>query len=213
MLYLHVSYLRDNCLTVILSLLLHHFITLFYPPFTGYFGYSFYFGQYLSVCLSLASIVFIYLIGVKITKPVVGLIAAGLFAVSPDMIYYGRRETQEALGIFLIILAIYFIVDFIINKKTQPPYFSPAWLWVLVIATKYTFVPAVLAVFGAAIIFLMGKVFLGGTTAARQAFILDHLLRSGRACRCPCFSLLFGLVRFRFPYRFCQLHTYRSVLW
>jgi len=122
------------------------------------FGYSFYFGQYLSVCLSLASIVFIYLIGVKITKPVVGLIAAGLFAVSPDMIYYGRRETQEALGIFLIILAIYFIVDFIINKKRNRLIFSGLALG-LVIATKYTFVPAVLAVFGAAIIFLMGKVF------------------------------------------------------
>jgi 4-amino-4-deoxy-L-arabinose transferase-like glycosyltransferase len=122
------------------------------------FGYNFYYGQYLSVFLSLASIVLIYFTGRKISRPGVGLVAAAFFAVSPEMIYAGRRVTQEALCIFLVVLAIYFIVDFIITSKRSRLIFCGLVLG-LAVAAKYTFLPAALAVVGAAVFFFMGETF------------------------------------------------------
>jgi len=138
------------------------------------FGYSFYYGQYLSVFLSLASIVLIYLIGLKISKPGVGLLAAAFFAVSPEMVYSGRRVTQETLCIFLVILSIYFILDFIVAKKHSRLILCGLALG-LAVAAKYTFLPAALAVVGAAIIFFMGEAFWAEIRRlAKPLFLLTY---------------------------------------
>ena len=138
------------------------------------FGYNFYYGQYLSVFLSLASIVLIYLAGLKISKPGVGLLAAALFAVSPEMIYAGRRVTQEALCIFLVVLAVYFILDFIVAKKNSRLIFCGLVLG-LAVAAKYTFLPAALAVVGAAVVFFMGETFWDEIRRlAKPAFLLTY---------------------------------------
>ena len=109
------------------------------------FGYSFFYGRYLSVALSLACIILIYFIGKKMYHPGAGLAAAALFAVSTEVMYYGRRVIQEPLGIFLILVAIYFAFDFINNRKQNRLIFCGLALG-LAVATKYLFIPAVIAI-------------------------------------------------------------------
>ena len=140
--------------------------TLVHPPlydlvlaaFYKIFGYSFLSGRYLSVALSLICIVIIYLVGKKLSHPTAGIVAAALFAVSPDMVYLGRRPVQETLGIFLILLAIYFALDFLQNRKLNRAFFC-GLLMGLAVATKFTFIPAVLAIIVAIALLSMGERF------------------------------------------------------
>ncbi len=122
------------------------------------FGYSFFYGRYLSVALSLACIILIYFIGKKMYHPVAGIAAAALFAVSTEMVYFGRRPTQEILSIFLILLAIYFAFDFI-NERKQGRLLLCGLALGLAAATKYIFVPAVIAIIVAIILLSMGENF------------------------------------------------------
>ncbi|MBN2186887.1 MAG: glycosyltransferase family 39 protein [Dehalococcoidia bacterium] len=122
------------------------------------FGYSFFAGKYLSVALSLACIILIYLIGKKMYHPRAGLAAAALFAVSTMMVYLGRRSVQETLGIFFILLAVYFAIDFIFNRKANRALLCGLFLG-LAIATKYVFIPAAVAIIAAAILLSMNEGF------------------------------------------------------
>lgn len=131
---------------------------LFLAGFYKVFGYSFLSGRYLSVALSLVCIVIIYLVGKRLSHPTGGLVAAALFAVSPDMVYFGRRPVQEILGIFLILLASYFALDFI-QKGKRNRAFLCGLLMGLAVATKYTFIPAVLAIIVAIVLLAMGERF------------------------------------------------------
>jgi 4-amino-4-deoxy-L-arabinose transferase-like glycosyltransferase len=131
---------------------------LFLAGFYKVFGYSFLGGRYLSVALSLICIVIIYLVGKRLSHPTGGLVAAALFAVSPDMVYFGRRPVQEILGIFLILLAIYFALDFIQKGKRNRALLC-GLLMGLAVATKYTFIPAVLAIIVAIVLLAMGERF------------------------------------------------------
>ncbi|UCE97862.1 MAG: glycosyltransferase family 39 protein, partial [Dehalococcoidia bacterium] len=120
------------------------------------FGFSLFYAKYLAVFLSLASIILIYLTGKKFYHTGSALAVAGLFAVSPDMVYIGRRVDQESLGIFLLIVAIYFLASFIIEQKKKPLMLSGLALG-LALATKYIFLPILLAVILSLIIYLMGE--------------------------------------------------------
>jgi len=138
------------------------------------FGYDFFYGKYLSVVLSLAGIVLIYLVGKKMYHPGVGLAAAALFAVSPEMVYFGRRVVQETLGIFLILLAIYFAVDFINNKKPNRLLVCGLALG-LAAATKYIFIPAVAAIIVAIVFLSMGERFWRSIKAlGRPSFLVAY---------------------------------------
>ncbi len=68
------------------------------------FGYEFLYGRYLSVCLSLVSLVLVYFLGRRVYSHRVGVVAALLFAVEPMMVYFGRRCVQEALGLLLVLI-------------------------------------------------------------------------------------------------------------
>jgi 4-amino-4-deoxy-L-arabinose transferase-like glycosyltransferase len=139
---------------------------LVHPPFYEFvlaavykvFGYSFFYGRYLSIALSLACIILIYFIGRKMYHPVAGIAAAALFAVSTEMVYFGRRSVQETLGIFLILLAIYFAFDFIENRKQNRLLWCGLVLG-LAVATKYVFIPAVIAIIVTVIMLSMGERF------------------------------------------------------
>jgi uncharacterized membrane protein len=131
---------------------------LFLAGFYKVFGYSFLSGRYLSVAISLVCIVIIYLLGKRLSHPAGGLVAAALFAVSPDMVYLGRRPVQEMLGIFLILLAIYFALDFIQNGKRNRAFLC-GLLMGLAVATKYTLIPGVLAIMAAIVLITMGERF------------------------------------------------------
>jgi 4-amino-4-deoxy-L-arabinose transferase-like glycosyltransferase len=122
------------------------------------FGYSFFDGRYLSIALSLACIVLIYLVGKKMYHSTAGLVAAALFAVSPGMVYFGRRVVQETMGIFLILLAIYFAIDFIQSRKKNRAFLCGLALG-LAVATKYLFIPAVVAIIMAIILLTMRERF------------------------------------------------------
>jgi hypothetical protein len=110
-----------------------------------FFGYSFYFGRYLSIVLSLASIIFVYIIGRKLYNPGVGTLAALLFAISPEIVYWGRSVEPEALGIFLLILAIYSACKYTTGRQSRWLFFCGLLLG-LTASTKYTFIPGVAAV-------------------------------------------------------------------
>jgi len=122
------------------------------------FGYNFFYGKYLSVVLSVASIALIYLVGRKMHHTGTGLAAAALFAVSTEMVYFGRRCVQESMGIFLILVAIYFAFDFINNGKNNRLFFCGLFLG-LTLATKYLFVPAVAAIIIGIILISTGERF------------------------------------------------------
>ena len=121
-------------------------------------GYSFFYGRYLSVALSLACIVLIYFIGKKMYHPRAGIAAAALFAVSTEMVYFGRRSVQETLGIFLILGAIYFAFDFIENRKQNRLLWCGLLLG-LAVATKYILIPAVIAIIVVVIMLSMNEKF------------------------------------------------------
>jgi len=122
------------------------------------FGYDFFYGKYLSMALSLATIVLVYLLGKRLYHSTAGLAAAALFAVSPMMMYFGRRCVQEAMGVLFIVVATYFAFDFINNSKSNRLFFSGLFLG-LAIATKYIFIPAAAAIIIAVILLSMGQRF------------------------------------------------------
>lgn len=120
------------------------------------FGYSFFSGRYLSVALSIGGIVLIYLVGKRLHHPTAGFAAAGLFAVSPDMIYLGRRAVQEPLGILLLLVALYCAIDFVSNGRRNRALICGLALG-LAVATKYLFIPAAVAIVLAVILATMGE--------------------------------------------------------
>jgi uncharacterized membrane protein len=128
--------------------------TLVHPPFYDLvlasiykiFGYNFYYGRYFSVLLSLVCIVLVYVIVKKLFNPTAALAASAGFALFPGLTLFWYRAVQEALGVFLVLMAIYFAIDFIAKKeKPKRLFFSGIFLG-LALATKYTFLPAVIAV-------------------------------------------------------------------
>jgi 4-amino-4-deoxy-L-arabinose transferase-like glycosyltransferase len=139
------------------------------------FGYNFFFAKYLSVALSLACIPLLYLVGKKMYRPGVGLAAAAIFAVSPEIVYFGRRCVQESLGLFLIILALYFVFDYLDSKKNSRLLFCGILLG-LTVATKYIFIPAVIAIIAATLFSSMGERFRQSIkTLGRPAFWVMYL--------------------------------------
>jgi uncharacterized membrane protein len=139
------------------------------------FGYNFIYGQYLSVMLSLASIILIYTIGKKLYHPAAGLVASAIFAVSPEMVYLGRRVVQEPLGIFLVLIAVLLAVDFI--KHNNPKHFLLCGFFLgLAVATKYTFIPAAVAIIGALLTLNLGERFTGTVrNLGKGAFWINYI--------------------------------------
>jgi len=109
------------------------------------FGYNFMYGKYFSVFLALLSIVLIFIIGKKLYHQSAGIVAALFFAVSPDMVYPGRRAVQESLGIFILLLAIYFAIEYFQKQKLVKIFICGIFLG-LSIATKYIFIPSAIGI-------------------------------------------------------------------
>ena len=122
------------------------------------FGYNYFYGKYLSIALSLACIILIFLIAKKLFHPGPGLVAAAIFAVSPDMVYPGRRVVQESLGIFLLLIAIFFAIEFI-NKHKKNRLLVCGISLGLAAATKYIFIPGIIAIVASVVLILMGDRF------------------------------------------------------
>jgi len=120
------------------------------------FGYNYFYAVYFSVAVSIASVILVYFVAKKLGSPASGIIAALLFAVSPDMVYWGRRVVQESLGIFLILAAIYFAIVYIEKRKVAPAIVCGILLG-LTVATKYTFIPFSAAVILAVVFTTTGK--------------------------------------------------------
>ncbi len=116
------------------------------------FGYEFLYGRYLSVCLSLASLVLVYFLGRHLYGRRVGIIAALLFAVEPMMVYLGRRCVQEALGLLLVLIGATLAVRYLEQRRTGLLFWCGLVLG-LAISTKYVFVPVTVAI-GCAVLLL-----------------------------------------------------------
>lgn len=108
------------------------------------FGYNFFFGRYFSVALSFACIILVYLIVKKFYNPTAGLIASLLFTIFPgfDLLWY--RVVQEPLGIFLVLLALFFASDYIKSRDRRYYLLFSGVCLGLAVATKYTFISAAL---------------------------------------------------------------------
>lgn len=115
------------------------------------FGYEFLYGAYLSVCLSLVSLVLVYLLGRRLYCHRVGTIAALLFAVEPMMVYFGRRCVQEALGLLLVLIAATLAVRYL-ERRRMPLLFWCGISLGLAISAKYVFVPVTVAFFCALLV-------------------------------------------------------------
>lgn len=110
------------------------------------FGFNFFYGRYLSVILSLICIVLVYLIVKKLFNPTAALIASAAFALFPGLTLFWYRAVQEALGITLVLTAIWFATDYIVKKEHQKRLFFSGLFLGLALATKYTFLTSVVAV-------------------------------------------------------------------
>jgi len=109
------------------------------------FGYNFFYGRYFSILLSFVCLMLVYFIIKKLYNSTAGLVAALLFVVFPGFYASWYRAVQEPLAITFILLSVYFASDYIKSKeKGSRLIFSGVFLG-LALATKYTFVPAVLA--------------------------------------------------------------------
>jgi len=115
------------------------------------FGYEFLYGAYLSVCLSLVSLVLVYLLGRRLYSHRIGTIAALLFAVEPMMVYFGRRCVQEALGLLLVLTAATLAVRYL-ERRRMPLLFWCGIFLGLAISAKYVFVPVAVAFFCALVV-------------------------------------------------------------
>jgi len=108
------------------------------------FGYDYCIVQCLSVVFSLGSVVLIYFVARRLYGGLAGLIAALLLAVEPMMVYFGRRGVQEAMGLFLILVAALLALRWLDGRRFH------ALLWCgfalgLAVATKYVFAPVAIA--------------------------------------------------------------------
>jgi len=115
------------------------------------FGYEFLYGRYLSVCLSLVSLVLVYLLGRRLYSHRVGFFAALLFAVEPMMVYFGRRCVQEALGFLLVLIAAMLAVRYL-ERRRMPLLFWCGIFLGLAISAKYVFAPVAIAFFCALVV-------------------------------------------------------------
>jgi len=108
------------------------------------FGYNFFYGRYFSVTLSFACLILVYLIVRKFYNPTAGLVAALLFTIFPgfDLLWY--RVVQEPLGIFLVLLALFFAADYIKSRENRSHLLFSGLCLGLAVTTKYTFAPAVI---------------------------------------------------------------------
>lgn len=109
------------------------------------FGYNFFYGRYFSVLLSIACIILVYVLVKRLYNPTAGLIASLLFTIFPGFYSSWYRAVQEPLGIFLILLALYFATSYIQSRKNGNHLLISGLCLGLTIATKYTFIPAVMA--------------------------------------------------------------------
>ena len=127
--------------------------TLVHPPFYDLvlgaiykvFGYNFFYGRYFSVLLSFTCIILVYLIIKKLYHPTAGLVAAFLFTIFPGFYYAWYRAVQEPLGIFLILLALFFASNYIKSREHGNRLLFSGLCFGLAIATKYTFAAAAIA--------------------------------------------------------------------
>jgi len=108
-------------------------------------GYDFFYGRYLSIALSAACIVLLYVLGRKLYNERAGLVAAALFAVEPLMVYFGRRCVQEMLGITLVLCGVLLALEYLDTRRRLPLFLSGVLLG-LAVASKYVFGPVIVAV-------------------------------------------------------------------
>ncbi len=116
------------------------------------FGYDYMVLPYLSVGLSLISLALVFLVARRMYGSVAGLVAAGLFAVEPMMVYLGRRGVQEAMGLCLVLIATYAVVLYFEHRRRRTLILS-GFAVGLAIATKYVFIPAAMGL-GCALLLL-----------------------------------------------------------
>ena len=107
------------------------------------FGYNFYYGRIFSAILSVVCVILAYLIMKRLFNSISGIFAAALLVFFPGLMSTWYRVVQEPLGIFFILLGIYFCLDYIKIKKVDYKIILGGICLGLAIATKYTFVSAV----------------------------------------------------------------------
>ena len=105
------------------------------------FGHSVLVGRFLSVILSFVLVVLAYAAGRRMFNPTIGVVFAGICAVSPDFVYYGRRAVQEPLALVFMFASLV-ITAGCLNRCGWRGYAVAGVFLGMMAATKYTFVPA-----------------------------------------------------------------------
>jgi|SRR3989344_2351113 len=86
--------------------------TLSLSLFGKLFGFSLFFGRFLSVIFSIATIFFVYKIGSLLHDKRLGVIAAGIYAFIPFAIFWNNLIRESVLMIMLFTIAVYYIIKF-----------------------------------------------------------------------------------------------------
>lgn len=87
----------------------------------GIFGDSPYYTRLLSVIFGTGTIPIIYLIGKRMSGPLMGVSAAALLAFSPFNIYYSQEARMYSLLMFNASVAIYALVRLLVDPRAQKP--------------------------------------------------------------------------------------------
>ena len=114
------------------------------------FGFHDILGRIVSVAFSMASIYYMYKLVNRFAGEIASLISAGLLAVLPMMVFYGRTFMLESMMIFLSIFTIYMMVRW--HDTDKNVYFlgsiiSGIFLLLIKIATAYMLLPMAFLVF------------------------------------------------------------------
>ncbi|WP_158513477.1 ArnT family glycosyltransferase [Dehalogenimonas formicexedens] len=139
------------------------------------FGYDFFLGRYFSVLLSVLCIILVFIIIRKLFNSTAALVGAALVAFFPGFFLLWYRAVQEPLGIFFVLLSLFFAIDFIRENKIGWRILLSGVCLGLALATKYTFLPVVAGL-------SLGFLFLsmrGRWTSLRDWFSRENLLFGG----------------------------------
>ncbi len=117
---------QENIPTLITNRAQHNHVPLYFillKFWTNFVKQNEFWIRFLSSFFGIFSIILLYLIGVELFNPRVGLLSSFLLSISPFHIWYSQEARMYSLTGFLSLLAVYFLVKIIFNPAEKKSHY------------------------------------------------------------------------------------------
>ncbi len=104
-------------------------------------------GRFLVILYGLATIYVLYRLGEKVFNKTVGLLAGFVLAISPLHVARSRMIRPDVVGLFMVLLSYYFILESAENKNKEKNLFLSCFLCGLAGAAKYPYILMAIPIF------------------------------------------------------------------